>query len=80
MHSSSKSRKTDIQIKTTIMIQIDKDFVYNRFPKTEHDMQLLETFKQSFLSKIAPNENQHPLSDIMRCFPVYEGTVGAEKD
>lgn len=62
------------------MIQIDKDFVYNRFPKTEHDMQLLETFKQSFLSKIAPNENQHPLSDIMRCFPVYEGTVGAEKD
>ena len=62
------------------MNQIDKDFVYNRFPKTEHDIQLLETFKLNFMSEFASYDNQNPISDILRCFPVYEGTVGAGKD
>ena len=31
------------------MNQIDKDFVYNRFPKTEHDIKLYEDYK-AFIS------------------------------
>ena len=33
------------------MNQIDKDFVYNRFPKTEHDIKLYEDYK-AFISLI----------------------------
>ena len=62
------------------MNQIDKDFVYNRFPKTEHDIQLLETYKQDFLSENVSYDSLRPLSEMLRYFPVYEGTVGAEKD
>ena len=31
------------------MNKIDKDFVYNRFPKTEHDIKLYEDYK-AFIS------------------------------
>lgn len=31
------------------MNQIDKNFVYNRFPKTEHDIKLYEDYK-AFIS------------------------------
>jgi uncharacterized protein (DUF1810 family) len=62
------------------MNQIDKDFVYNRFPKTEHDMQLLETYRKDYLSGIVSYASQHSISEILRYFPVYEGTAGAEKD
>lgn len=62
------------------MNQIDKDFVYNRYPKTEHDIQLLETYKQDLLSENVSYDNLRPLSEMLRYFPVYEGTVGAEKD
>ena len=41
------------------MNQIDKDYVYNSFPKTEHDIQLLETFKQDFLSDIVSYDSQY---------------------
>ena len=62
------------------MNQIDKDFVYNRYPKTEHDIQLLETYKQDLLSENVSYDSLRPLSEMQRYFPVYEGTVGAEKD
>ncbi len=62
------------------MNQIDKDFVYNRYPKTEHDIQLLETYKQDFLAENVSYDSLRPLSEMLRYFPVYEGTVGAEKD
>ena len=62
------------------MNQIDKDFVYNRYPKTEHDIQLLETYKQDLLSENVSYDSLRPLSEMLRYFPVYEGTVGAEKD
>ena len=62
------------------MNQIDKDFVYNRFPKTDHDIELFETYRKDYLSGIVSCANQHSISEILRYFPVYEGTVGAEKD
>ena len=61
-------------------MQIDKDFVYNRYPKTEHDIQLLDTYKAVFLTENDLYDNQHLLSEMLRFFPVYEGTVGAEKN
>ena len=62
------------------MNQIDKDFIYNKFPKTEHDVQLLETYKKDYLLDVVSCENNHVPSDTLRYFPVYEGTVGADKN
>ena len=62
------------------MNQIDKDFVYNKFPKTEHDIQLLETYKKNFLLDFVSCESHYVPSEALRYFPVYEGTVGAGKD
>ena len=45
------------------MNQIDKDFVYNRYPKTEHDIQLLETYKQDLLSENVSYDSLRPLSE-----------------
>ena len=28
------------------MNQIDQDFVYNRYPKNEHDVQMLDSYKK----------------------------------
>ena len=78
MHSSNKIRESRYTNKTTIMNQIDKDFVYNRFPKTDHDIELFETYRKDYLSGIVSCANQHSISEIQRYFPVYEGTEGAE--
>ena len=65
-------------------MQIDKDFVFNRFPKTEHDVQLLADYKQrigygekvpkplTFLMEDTPRFPQ-PFWDA---FPIDENTKG----
>ena len=62
------------------MNQINEDFVYNKFPKTEHDIKLLETYKKEFLSGSVSCDNYHALSDMLTFFPVYEGTSLTEKN
>ena len=62
------------------MNQIDEDFVYKKFPKTEHDIKLLETYKKDCLSGSVSCDNNHALSDMLIFFPVYEGTSLTEKD
>ena len=55
------------------MNQIDKDFVYNRFPKTEHDIKLYEDYK-AFISLKRKTEAKNDLEVPLSLFPVYEGT------
>ncbi len=57
---------------------IDKDFVYNRFPKTVHDVELLEKYKVMISSAEELKENSDSLSQKLMLFPVYEGTNGNE--
>ena len=58
------------------MNQIDKDFVYNRFPKTEHDIKLYEDYK-AFISLKRKTEAENDLVELLSLFPVYEGTENA---
>ncbi len=55
------------------MNKIDKDFVYNRFPKTEHDIKLYEDYK-AFISLKRKTETKNDLAELLSLFPVYEGT------
>ena len=57
---------------------IDKDFVYNRFPKTAHYVELLEKYKVMIASEKELKENSDSLSQKIMLFPVYEGTNGNE--
>lgn len=59
------------------MLKIDKDFVYNRYPKTEHDVQLLDKYKDSLASRCY-SEGDSKLSDLLLQFPVYEGTENTD--
>ncbi len=59
------------------MNKIDKDFVYNRFPKTEHDIQLYEDYK-TFISLKCKHKSKNDLMELLSMFPVYEGTENAE--
>ena len=61
----------------TIMNKIDKDFVYNRFPKTEHDIQLYEWYKE-YLAITYKSENKKELTELLPFFPVYEGTENVD--
>ena len=56
------------------MNKIDKDFVYNRFPKTENDIKLYEDYK-AFISLKRKTEAKNDLEELLALFPVYEGTV-----
>ena len=58
------------------MNKIDKDFVYNRFPKTEHDIKLYEDYK-AFISLKCKTEAKNDLEELLSLFPVYEGTENA---
>ena len=58
------------------MNQIDKDFVYNRFPKTEYDIKLYEDYK-AFISLKRKTELMDDLVELLSLFPVYEGTENA---
>ena len=58
------------------MNQIDKNFVYNRFPKTEHDIKLYEDYK-AFISQMRKTELKNDLVELLSLFPVYEGTENA---
>ena len=58
------------------MFKIDRDFVYNKFPKTEHDVQLYEKYKDYLATKYNTEGNTKP-SDLFSLFPVYEGTENA---
>ena len=58
------------------MNQIDKNFVYNRFPKTEHDIKLYEDYK-AFISLKRKTELKNDLVELLSLFPVYEGTENA---
>lgn len=58
------------------MNKIDKDFVYNRFPKTEHDIKLYEDYK-AFISLKCKTGAKNDLEEQLALFPVYEGTKDA---
>ena len=58
------------------MNKIDKDFVYNRFPKTEHDIKLYEDYK-AFISLKCKTEAKNDLEELLSLFPVYDGTENA---
>ena len=60
------------------MNKIDKDFVYNRFPKTEHDIKLYEDYK-AFISLKRKTEAKNDLEELLSLFPVYEGTESANE-
>ena len=60
------------------MNNIDKDFVYNRFPKTEHDIKLYEDYK-AFISLKRKTEAKNDLEELLSLFPVYEGTESANE-
>ena len=52
-------------------MQIDKDFVFNKFPKTEHDVQLLAEYKQ----RIGYNEKApKPLTSLFTETPKFPKT------
>ena len=58
------------------MNKIDKDFVYNRFPKTEHDIKLYEDYK-ALMSLKCKTETKNDLEELLSLFPVYDGTENA---
>ena len=60
------------------MNQLDRDFVYNRFPKTAHDVELLEDYKGLLASAGELKKDSGSLSQRLMLFPVYEGTIGNE--
>ncbi len=60
------------------MNQIDKDFVYNRFPKTEHDVHLYEEYKDQIDTQYI-NVEQISLIELLHLFPVYEGTENSSE-
>ena len=57
------------------MIKIDKDFVYNRFPKTQHDILLFEEYKAYLAKSLGVDRSKNKLLSL---FPVYEGTENAD--
>lgn len=65
-------------------MQIDKDFVFNRFPKTEHDVQLFADYKQRIgYGEKAPKPLTFLMEDTPRfpksvwdAFPIEENTKG----
>ena len=60
------------------MYQIDNDFVYNKFPKTEHDIRLFEEYKD-YIATSSLTERKIESQDLLPLFPVYEGienTIG----
>ena len=58
------------------MNKLDKNFVYNRFPKTEHDVKLYEDYK-AFITAKCSASGKSDLTDLLSLFPVYEGTDDA---
>lgn len=55
------------------MITIDEDFVYNKYPKTEHDIHLLDEYK-AFLANATHSLELTCISpSILNLFPVHEG-------
>ena len=59
------------------MLKIDNDFVYNRFPKTEHDILLYEKYK-NHLATTYDAVGKTNLTELLSLFPVYEGTENAD--
>ena len=57
------------------MNQIDQDFVYNRYPKNEHDVQLLDNYKKSLKDCELQTDSQ-----ILGFFPVDESCCIDNKD
>lgn len=57
------------------MNQIDQDFVYKRYPKSEHDVQLFDIYKES-LKKCNPQSS----AQVLRFFPVDELCCVDNKD
>lgn len=57
---------------------IDNDFVYNRFPKTAHDEELLEDYKNKISSNEVLKTAGESLKQRLLLFPVYENTKGNE--
>lgn len=55
------------------MLKIDKDFVFNRYPKTDHDVLLYEKYK-GHLATIDNTLGKTNLTELLSLFPVYEGT------
>ena len=56
--------------------QIDEDFVYNRFPKTTHDEELLKIYKAMIASAGDLGEDKDSLSLRFTLLPIYENTKG----
>ena len=46
---------------------INKDFVYNKFPKTDHDISLLEAYRQAIVAINNPSIEQ-----VLNLLPVDE--------
>ena len=57
------------------MNQIDQDFVYNRYPKNEHDVQMLDSYRKALKS----SEFQNDLL-LLRFFPIDESCCVDNKD
>lgn len=57
------------------MNQIDQDFVYNRYPKNEHDVQMLDSYKK--VLKVSELQSD---SLLLRFFPIDESYCVDKKD
>lgn len=57
------------------MNQIDQDFVYNRYPKNEHDVQMLDSYKK--VLKVSELQSD---SWLLRFFPIDESNCVDKKD
>ena len=57
------------------MNQIDQDFVYNRYPRNEHDVQMLDSYRQALKGSELQND-----SLLLRFFPIDESYCVDNKD
>lgn len=55
---------------------IDKEFVYNKFPKLVHDEELLEDYKKIISSTGVLKDDSVSLNQRLLLFPVFENTIG----
>lgn len=55
---------------------IDKEFVYNKFPKSVHDEELLEDYKKIISSTGVLKDDGVSLNQRLLLFPVFENTIG----
>ena len=49
------------------MNQIDQDFVYNRYPKNEHDVQMLDSYRKALKGSELQSDSQ-----LLRFLPIDE--------